>query len=366
MKKHLFVKAAGMVGMAVILICVSSCLRKKSIFPHEVCEFSFNESDRTITGVPTGLQYEGFIEESILIDSLLICQVEEPEGYVNVYRLKDLSLKATLCPLGRSRNEFHEPLELRTQYYKKGGDTYILVVDKMNIIKEINLTQSLAQGTTVVTDMADTPSFYQNKEVLYIDNDIRQLFMSDCMEQSAFEEYGVQYRTVDMVKKDTVQLHLLSKPMKKDEESVTYYSYGPVIKHPQKNLFAQPCSYMDYVIFFDIDNDKIFAAHREGKPTFDDLAPDGRSLIFSRFACVSDDYLFTEYLKDEDGQEREKFLLVFDWAGNLKASARFGNDVFSFVYDEKQNVLYGWNDFRPEEKPYQELYKFDLNGILEK
>ena len=82
--------------------------------------------------------------------------------------------------------------------------------------------------------------------------------------------------------------------------------------------------------------------------------------------AYGDDYLFTEYLKDEDGQEREKFLLVFDWAGNLKASARFGNDVFSFVYDEKQNVLYGWNDFRPEEKPYQELYKFDLNGILEK
>ena len=364
MNKHLFVKVAGIVSMAIIFICVSSCIKNKSIFLHEVKEFSFNESDCTLTGIPTGLEYEGDIAESLLIDSLLICQVEEPEGYLNVYRLKDFSLKATLCPLGRARNEFMFPLKLLSQYYKKGGDTYIMVVDKASYIKEINLTQSLAQGSTIVTDMSDTPSFYENKTVLYVNNNIRHFFMSERKDGDTDNEPCRDYKVVDNANNDTTLIKLFSKLMKKDEESISDFSFGDFIKHPQRNLFAQPCQWMDYIIFFDIDNDKVFAVHRKDKPTFNNLAPDGRSIVFSRFTCASNDYLFTNYIvTDEDGNE-ESYLLVFDWSGNFKAGAKYNPDVLSFVYDEKQNILYGWVSSHLQDKPNDKLYKFDLNGFL--
>ncbi|MBR5935448.1 MAG: hypothetical protein IKZ89_04785 [Bacteroidaceae bacterium] len=364
MNKHLFVKVADIVSMAIIFICVSSCLKNKSIFLHEVKEFSFNESDCTLTGIPTGLEYEGDIAESLLIDSLLICQVEEPEGYLNVYRLKDFSLKATLCPLGRARNEFSTPFLLLSQYYKKNGDTYILVVDKASYIKEINLTQSLAQGSTIVTDMSDAPSIYEDKTVLYVNNNIRQLFMSEPKEQFSDDELALEYKIVDKANNDIIKIDLFSKPMNKDEEGVSNFSHGPIIKQPNRNMFGQPCSLMDYIIFFDIDNDKVFAAHRTGKPTFDDWAPDGRTLVFSRFAYATNNYLFAEYLKNNEAGRREKYLLVFDWSGNFKAGAKISPSVLSFVYDEKQNALYGWNRSNQDKVSSDVLYKFDLNGFL--
>ena len=121
---------------------------------------------------------------------------------------------------------------------------------------------------------------------------------------------------------------------------------------------------MDYIIFFDIDNDKVFAAHRTGKPTFDDWAPDGRTLVFSRFAYATNNYLFAEYLKNNEAGRREKYLLVFDWSGNFKAGAKISPSVLSFVYDEKQNALYGWNRSNQDKVSSDVLYKFDLNGFL--
>lgn len=364
MRKHLFVSVAGIVSMAVVLFSAASCSNSKSRFLHQVKEFSFNENERVLTGVPTGLEYEGFVEESLIIDSLLICQVEEPEGYINVYRLSDFSLKTTLCPLGRARNEFSFPFKLLTQYYQRDGETFILVVDKANYVKEINLSQSLAQGTTVVSDMAETPSFYDNHNVLYLNNNIRQLFKTNHNEQHADDELYLEYWVDDKVNNYTKKIDVFSKPMEKDDEGVNDFSYGAFIKHPQKNLFAQPCQLMDYIIYFDIDNDKVFAVHREGKPTFDDLAPDGRHLIYSRYTFATSDYVLANYLVEVGDDKQEYYLLVFDWEGNFKCGAKYSPSVLSFVYDEKQNVLYGWEEYDPRETATEKLYKFDLNGFL--
>lgn len=129
-------------------------------------------------------------------------------------------------------------------------------------------------------------------------------------------------------------------------------------------MFVQLCQYIDYILFFDLEENTGFAVHREGAETFDDIAPDGRKIVFACGCLATNDYLFAIRVTENETGEEENSLLIFNWSGDLIAGAKLVPSVNSVMYDEKQNILYGW-DFYQREKPNRRLYKFDLNGYLD-
>lgn len=343
-----------------IFFGMASCSRPR--YAYDIKEYYYDENEKTIIGEPTGLEYEGEVDQSLLIDSLLLVKVEEPTGLLNVYTMPNFTYKTTLCKIGRARNEFSAPFFLLTQHYKKGSNTYITTVDKDIYVKEINLTESLKKGHTVVSDVDDCPSVYGNNKFLYLNNNIHQMFVYSNRAERG--EKKSEYLVIDKVNDKRETINVFPKSMVTDEESMKDYSFGAIYKHPQKNIFVQLCQYIDYVLYFDLDNNTGFAVHREGAETLDDIAPDGRKIVFACGGLATDDYLFAIHVMENEKEEEESSLLVFNWSGDLIAGAKLIPNVNTLMYDEKQKVLYGWDAFIPGIKPNRRLIKFDLNDFL--
>lgn len=344
----------------VVISGVISCSRPR--YAYDIKEYHYDEKEKTLIGEPTGLEYEGDVDQSLLIDTLLLVAVEEPEGLLNVYTMPDFSFKTTLCRIGRARNEFSKPFFLLSQHYKRGSDTYITTVDKDSYVKEINLTESIEKGNTVVSDVDDCPSVYGNNKFLYLNDDIHQMFVySNKVERGAKKS---EYLVIDRKNDRRKKINVFPKTMATDEESMKDYSFGSIYKHPQKNLFVQLCQYIDYILFFDLDENTGFAVHREGAETFDDIAPDGRKIVFACGCLATEDYLFAIRVTENEKGEEENSLLIFNWSGELIAGAKLVPSVNTVMYDEKQNILYGWDAFIPGIKPSRRLIKFDLNDFI--
>ena len=347
-----------------VFVGLNSC-KPKPHYAYTVKEIFWDEEDTTtIYGQPAGLSIEGYIWETLLVDSLFIVQVEEPDGFLSLYNINDMKLSGHLCQKGRARNEFSFPFFLLPQSYSKNNDNYIVCVDRDSYVKEINLTKSIEEGRTIVTNLNDCPSYFGNDRFLFLNNDISHFFLNSYGEESSERKRKeAQYWIVNTDTKDRRRLDVFPKKMDSDEEGITNYAGGSIYKNPDKNLIIQECCFMDYLLFFDVDADTAFAVHISGKPTFDDMAPDGGTITFASGSTVSSDYIFALYVTltvDQNGEEYEKItLFILDWDGELKANAVLSPSVNNVVFDKKNNVLYGF-DF----SDVRSLYKFDLQEII--
>lgn len=210
----------------VVLLGVISCSRPR--YAYDVKEYYFNENEKTLIGEPTGLEYEGDVDQSLLIDSLLLVTVMEPEGLLNVYTFPDFTYKTTFCKIGRARNEFSEPFFLLTQHYKRDSNTYITTVDKDVYVKEINLTESLDKGHTVVSDVEDCPSIYGNNKFLFLNDNIHQMFVYS--NKTDRGEKKSEYLVIDKINNKRKTINVFPKIMDTDEESMKDYSFGSIYK----------------------------------------------------------------------------------------------------------------------------------------
>ena len=141
------------------------------------------------------------------------------------------------------------------------------------------------------------------------------------------------------------------------------YVGGQLYKHPSRNLIIEPLMYMDYILFFDLDNDTTFAIHQKGSLSFDDkLSPvvyttitnlagneetmDPRPIHFANFAATESFFMVYygagDYTVNQpDPMNAAPELLFFDWDGNFLKSVMMDVCVSDIVYDEKSHTLYG-------------------------
>ena len=365
----------------------------------EVHEVDYrNKSDITLKGTEVEAEWPLEMRAIAVCDSFLLVKSGDNEHILYVYS-DDLKLKGRFGCIGRARNEF---LTTTVQWSSaqilrnEQGDAMIPLVDMQQGTKLLDLQKSLEAQSTVIAAQNDflgrhiveyTDPDYPGRVVMstvvrnqYLDNDINHRFcffhpITDGYEDKVYTE-PVFAITLDTAR--VKEIRMLSRFEAKDSE----YTNGFMIKHPSRNIAVQVLHILDYILFFDLDNDRAFAIHQPGSPTFDDDLPaiefmdiknaDGtmtytsnRVPCFRDLAATESFFMVTYYNCDychnqtdvSDIEQAAPELLFFDWDGNFLKSFKLDTHVDDITYDEKNQILYGMDAANDR------ILRFDLKNL---
>ena len=380
------------VFLLVTLLVLLSCNNGKSRFLFSVHETDFvNKSKITVKGTRADVDLPLGVSNLALCDSFFIVMFYNGGPLMNVYSL-DWDLLGRFCYKGRANNEFLEVPRMLSRQTLKGENGNILIPLKEGNynIKVLDLQQSLqSQKTTIVMEKTFMPytmaksggekGYYllpRTFDFVYLNNDINQIFRANSMfSDKDGALYGRDYEVMD----DSIQkkyFKMLSHDFPEDFD----YVGDQLHKHPRRNLIIEPLMYMDYILFFDLDNDTTFAIHQKGSLSFDDkLSPvvyttfknlagdeeimDTRPVHFAGFAATESFFMVYygagDYTVNQpDPMNAAPELLFFDWDGNFLKSVMMDVGVGDIVYDEKTQTLYGL-DYSNEC-----IIGFDLSAVV--
>ncbi len=347
-----------------------SCFNKKHItVPSKEIDFR-NMADITTQGSKLDIEVLG-IKDICICDSWLLFNTRDASGYLKIYSLDNLEELASVCPRGRAANEFNSPSFLSKQYYHRDGDILLPMIDNKAFIKEVNLTQSLKSHRTVIGERGDNMNSYLGTSLIVNKNlSERFEYYYSVRDEMAVEEdnYLPPYYYLTNGE-DKKQIKVFPRVMDSDEGyyASVCYSSG-LINHPSKNIVVQFFTFMDYLLYFDLDNKNTFAVHQSGSLSFDsfmDSRANGGKTIFHFCAadCTPDFLLFLYGANDAtiraDDYENAPFdILLFDWEGNYLTGARLNHVVHDIAYDSKNKIMYGID--RSDES----VYRFDLSELV--
>ncbi len=331
------------------------------------------------------------VSDLALCDSFFIVMFYNGGPLMNVYSL-EWDLLGRFCYKGRANNEFLEVPRMLSRQTLKGENGNILIPLKEGNynIKVLDLQQSLqSQKTTIVMEKPFYPYtmaksggeegyyiFPRTFDFVYLNNDINQIFRANSMLN---DRDGALYGRDYEVMYDSIQ-HKYFKMLSHDFPEDFDYVGGQLNKHPSRNLIIEPFTCMDYILFFDLDNDTTFAIHQKGSLSFDDkLSPvvyttitnlagdeeimDPRPIHFANFAATESFFMVYygagDYTVNQpDPMNAAPELLFFDWDGNFLKSVMMDVGVGDIVYDEKSQTLYGL-DYSNEC-----IIGFDLSSVV--
>ena len=333
--------------LSALLFC--GCSNKSEIFIPKVKELDYGHKTRPKI-VPTPLDYCPMgVNDVVSFGKYLIFTTNDPSGYIRVYDIEKNAEVASILKKGRAANELTagRPYTLSEQVYSSDGDIMFPVIDNTTL-KEINITQSIKKGVTVIN--ASTPClFLHDGNTVLIDNDISRTFIFQKAKMHDGEcdpsEFYVQQAGGE---KKIIPVHKRVMPdgdgvnVEVDVELYAQYM-GSIFKHPTKNIIVHSLQNMNYLIFFDLDNDKCFAVHQEGARTYDDKVEYVPEHMVFGDAAVSEDYIFINYRYNiTAGGESDKVceVLAFDWNGNYVGG--FVSDValHRLTYNEASKSLF--------------------------
>ncbi len=385
----------------VSVLLVLSCGNRKSRLLFEVHEVDYrNKSDITLNGTEVEAEWPLEMRAIAVCDSFLLVKSGDNEHILYVYS-DDLKLKGRFGCIGRARNEF---LSTSVQWSSaqilrnEQGDAMIPLVDMQQGTKLLDLQKSLETQSTVIAAQNDflgrhsyeyTDENYKGRRVVmstvvrtqYIDNDINHRFSFFHPITERYED-KVYTEPVFAITLDTTrvkEIKMLSRFEVKDAD----YVNGFMIKHPSRNIAVQALYILDYILFFDLDNDRAFAIHQPGSPSFDDDLPaiefmdiknaDGtvtytstRVPCFRDLAATESFFMVTYYNGDychnqtdvSDIEQAAPELLFFDWDGNFLKSFKLDTHVDDITYDEKNQILYGMDAANDR------ILRFDLKNLF--
>lgn len=384
----------------VSVLLVLSCGNRKSRLLFEVHEVDYrNKSDITLNGTEVEAEWPLEMRAIAVCDSFLLVKSGDNEHILYVYS-DDLKLKGGFGCIGRARNEF---LSTSVQWFSaqilrnEHGDAMIPLVDMQQGTRLLDLQKSLETQSTVIAAQNDflgrhsyeyTDENYKGRRVVmstvvrtqYLDNDINHRFSFFHPITERYED-KVYTEPVFAITLDTArvkEIKMLSRFEVKDAD----YVNGFMIKHPSRNIAVQALYILDYILFFNLDNDRAFAIHQPGSPTFDDDLPaiefmdiknaDGtmtytsnRVPCFRDLAATESFFMVTYYNGDychnqtdvSDIEQAAPELLFFDWDGNFLKSFKLDTHVDGITYDEKNQVLYGMDAVNDR------ILRFDLKNL---
>ena len=366
--KRITKSSLASVLISLLLLLLISCNKKPNLMV-EVREIDFlNKSESMIEG---RLVHSGILgaERIVVFDTLIMITRNTPYCQLVVYSTNTLDSIGGFCTRGRAKNEFMRVYAPNSLVYYKNGHVVVPLVDYMSVIKEVDITESLRLSHTVVLNTIDCIPFV-DAHTIFIDNDLdkrfiyeRDIFIGENYVENITKVF-VRY-TVNKPGTKTKEIKLYRRLVEVSNKKLRRMPFGAyTIKHPQKNLIAHPYYHMDYILFFDLDNNKTFAVHQQGSRTFDDRYEDpGNDFTYFSGRANSSNYLFLTYrhgdysLSEPDLDKRCPELMVFDWDGNFIKSFKMDRVIWGIGYDEKHKKMYGLT-------PTEDLYEYDLSGLL--
>lgn len=352
-----------LISILVIIVALSACTSTKSNYISiDVKDVDYQDkSSLLIEGTPIDLGIIG-VRNITVYDSLLMLETMDPDGMVKVFSTNTLKQLGNLCTRGRAGNEFGYAFTLCGQIYRSGTDIlFPLTNNPSGELKTVNISESLRSG---VTTIANTSSIFLSGEYIMLDNDPGNRF--EYHVQELMEMGGTTMPVSYSINKggQSQELQVFPELMKSQDDFDVLPPYdGTLAKHPAKNIVIQVMKHMDYILFFDFENNKQFAIHQDGTLTYDDVYPqDGNGNTFADIA-VADDYFFVlywngKYSNSQDKSDRKPELLMFDWKGRFLKSAKLGANVSHIEFDSTHKQLFGLN------RQTESLYLFDLTTLL--
>ena len=322
-----------------------------------------------LQGIQSDIEVLG-ADDILIVDSLLMVQTKDPRGQLKVFNVNTHKLLANLCLEGRANNEFINPLILTKQSYKKGNDIILIMTDNNKKLKEINISESIKNQSTVVIGSVDIPSAIDVSSIV-IDNDInkRLEYTGVTYDHPIRGDFYAPKFIIKQNKEEVDDINVFPKLMdyERGQDVIAQYC-GVLSRHPDKNLVLLPFQNMDYILFLDLDNNEYFAIHQTGAMTFDDFLPKydpsvKHTMTFTDIACSSN-FFFILYWSSErnktinESSDEIPVLLIFDYSGNFIASTKLDTKINRIAIDVNDNVLYGINC------PNDIFYTFDVNNLL--
>ena len=345
----------------VIFFLVASCSSKDPI-SIDITETNFiNQSNLVLKGDIIDFDAMG-ADDICICDSIILVFSKNPASQLCAYDLNDMTLVAKMCSKGRAANEMIDPSSLSSQYYKRNGDLIVPVIDNHIMLKEINITKSIERHTTVIEHKSDCISTMEGNFVL-VDNDPDKRF--EYREATVDDVYSNKITNPSFYireKGKEKRKFKYNQLMKGNMNYAASFCYGSLYKHPSKNLIIQPLQYLDYILFFDLDNKREYGIHQVGSLSFSDEAPKKAMIHLINYVATSEDFFMIMHINHDSNTSEDNLspneLLVFDWSGMLIGSARMDHIVNRLAFDARNNNLYGLSV--KEEK----LYRFNLDELL--
>lgn len=322
-----------------------------------------NRSESVIHGSIVPQEFIG-ANTFTLFDTLLMVMSNNPAGLLSVYSTNTLSHLGTFCQKGRARNEFQSDVSFCCrQAYIKDGHVILPLAEYPKTLKLIDVTASIDNGGTVVTDVM---------ECLSMDDGIFVILDDDYANRYEFWEYVPMSEQDDKVPtkyylyrdNNKKELIFFNELMKSESKNTILPYLGNLYKHPYKNKVVQSFERLDYLLYMDYDTENYFAVHQKGSLSFDDTFPrnnDPRTALYFSAGTTSDQFVMFLY---RHGDYTQKVtvdnpmpeLLVFDWDGNFICSYKVDQPVRTIVYDEIHKMLYGVD-------ASEHIYAYDLGSI---
>lgn len=363
---------------AVMFSVLLSCSKKPEI---QVRETDYlNKSQELLKGVPVDMDMPLLTYGVINCDSLNILMTQDPRGYMFVYS-DDWKLLGTFCHQGRAQYEFVDRPSLIKNQVLLGKDNHLLLpLQDATCIKVVDVTASLLSNKVIISETRDYVPYTDidimigdniakmrsRNKYIFLDNDIYKTL--ELTEGFSFEfgestaEYKIRHDTayveVPQMLKD---MEKLAGPQPEDKFQREFF------KHPSRNLIIEPFMAMDYIMFYDLDNNSSFAIHQTGSLTWNQDPPQvprfndqGEVIYYIEErgcfgdAVATDSYFLVFYfggdysMADENQDWPRPELLLFDWDGNFKKSVKLETYIDCATFDEKNKILYGIPIDQPE------------------
>lgn len=375
--------------LATILLFVSC--NKTSRVLVDVREVDFlNKSDVTVKSTPVDAQWPLDIQSLAVCDSFLLVWCGQQDYMMYVYS-DQLELKGRFCTIGRARNEFiSRPRWWSCQILRSAqGDALIPLVVLREGLKVMDLQKSVETQSTFITMQTEYKGVkelefeenghrgvgYSATYYLFLDNDLDHIFEKN---HYAVLDNRIHPDFLFDIMHDTAiikNFNILSNIEEDDAE----YVRGRLFKHPDRNLIVYSFTNMDYLLFFDLDNDKTFATHQSGSLSLDDVLPiineyitdangnivaeQERAVHFYENACAESFFMITYYASDKsvdvpNPATAAPELLFFDWDGNFLKSVKLDSKVDDICYDERKQILYGIDTENDR------IISFDLSSVV--
>lgn len=357
------------ITLILIFICfLISCKRNPDILV-EVNELDFkNKTADIIHGKIVIPDLRG-AEEFLFFDSLILAFTTDPSGQLQIFSGNTYEHLGSFCSQGRARNEFIRALPTTNQiFYNDQNHVVLLLMDSPNIIKEVDITESLIEGHTVVLSSRECLRFNKGV-VIYLDNNLNYRFEFVRNKYEANEEKTNVPSSYTLIepsgKKKKIKIFSSKMDIVSEKSEVMPYS-GTLYKHPKRNLIVQSFSYMEYLLFFDFDNNRRFAIHQKKALSFNDsFDRKSRNEKYYSFtdAATSEKYFMIlywrgDYFMNVPNKEGNIEVLAFDWEGNYVKGFKLDRKLVSIEYDEKKKTLYGLD-------ANENIYSYDLEGLLQ-
>lgn len=293
-------------------------------------------------------------QQITFIDSLLVIITRNPTELISIIDTQNDSLIANICLYGRGPNEYLNPFTLKQFHTNKSRDKLLYIADNSNIVKSLNLTQTIYKKEAVCE-----PPIPVNTSLYY------PFFLSS---QTTFLKQQVTYndprdyvffppkyiiKDIHNTKEYKIYPDIIKNPRVR---TLPLFLYGAITRiKPDLTKIVDVMGSFDNMNILEITSGKCLSIQEENTYSFENLAHsniDELAKILKYCAldvCVTNEYIIILY----DGRSADDvnnqtlalkpLIKIFNWEGDFLQAYQISEPLQGIAYDEKNKRLYGFD-----------------------